>query len=113
MSEDIAAANDVDRITREITIDAPIEEVWEALSTDAGREGWLEPEEDRALAVEETDPPSRISWWWWLESDDEPARHVDVHVVSVPGGTRVTVTETQPAILPFARLSATLELVCV
>jgi uncharacterized protein YndB with AHSA1/START domain len=103
---------DNDSVTREVTIDAPVEDVWEAVSTDEGRERWLEPDPDRVLIVEETDAPSHITWWWWRESDDEPARHVDVNVVAVPdGGTRVTVTETQPAMLPVARLAANLELV--
>ena len=78
-----------------------------------GRERWLEPDGDRRLVVEDTEPPSRITWWWWNESDDEPARYVDVRIVAVPdGGTRVSVTETQPAIMPVARLAASFELVC-
>lgn len=103
---------DTDSLTREITIDAPIDDVWEAVSTDEGRERWLEPDPDRAIVVEETDAPCHISWWWWHESDDEPARHVDVHVFSVPDGTRVTVTESQPALLPVAQLAANFELIC-
>lgn len=100
-------------VTREITVDAPLEDVWEAVSTEAGRERWLEPDADRRLVVEQTMAPSHISWWWWNESDDEPARYVDVDVVAVPnGGTRVTVTETQPAMVPIARLQASMELVC-
>ncbi len=104
---------DAETVTREITINAPIEDVWEAVSTDQGREGWLEPDDDRRLVVEKTDPPSHISWWWWHESDDEPARQVDVRVVAVPDGTRVTVTEMQPALVPVARLAAGLEQVAV
>ncbi|HEX3616962.1 MAG TPA: hypothetical protein VHU61_10515 [Solirubrobacteraceae bacterium] len=104
---------ETDGVTREVTIDAPPEEVWEAVSTDEGRERWLEPDEHRRIVVERTMAPSHISWWWWNESDDEPARHVDIDVVANPdGGTRVTVTETQPAILPTARLAASFELVC-
>ena len=96
---------ETDNVTREVTIDAPLEDVWEAVSTDEGRERWLEPDDDRTLVVEEAEPPSHISWWWWHESDNEPARHVDVSVVAVPdGGTRVTVTETQPTMVPIAQL---------
>jgi uncharacterized protein YndB with AHSA1/START domain len=105
---------ETDNITREVTIDAPPEDVWEAISTDEGRERWLEPDGDRTIVVEETEPPSHITWWWWRESDTEPARHVDVSVIAVPdGGTRVTITETQPAMLPIARLLAIFEPVCV
>ena len=99
-------------VTREITIDAPLEDVWEAISTEQGREHWLEPDEDRRIVVEETRAPSHISWWWWQESDDEPARHVDVWIGEVPGsGTRVTVTESQPTLVPMARLKASMEMV--
>jgi uncharacterized protein YndB with AHSA1/START domain len=104
---------DSESVTREVTIDAPIEEVWEAFSTEDGRERWLEPDADRTLVVEEADAPSHISWWWWHESDSEPARHVDVSIVALPdGGSRVTVTETQPSLVPMARLAAAFELVC-
>ncbi|MDE3131734.1 MAG: hypothetical protein KGL16_11330 [Acidobacteriota bacterium] len=101
-------------VTREVTVEAPLEDVWEAVSTEEGRERWLEPDRDRRLVVEKAVPPSHIGWWWWHESDDEPARYVSVDVVAVPDrGTRVTVTETQPAMLPMARLAASLALVCV
>ncbi len=97
-------------VTHEITIDAPIEDVWEAFSTEAGRERWLEADNDRRLVVEQAQPPCRISWWWWQESDTEPARYVDVRIASVPDGTQVTVTESQPSLVPVARLAADFEL---
>jgi uncharacterized protein YndB with AHSA1/START domain len=103
---------ETESVTREITIDAPLEVVWEAVSTEEGRERWLEPEEDRRIVVERTMAPSHISWWWWNEGDDDPARHVDVDVVAVPDGTRVTVTESRPTMVPMARLAASFELVC-
>jgi uncharacterized protein YndB with AHSA1/START domain len=99
-------------LTREITIDAPGEDVWEAVSTEEGRERWLEPDPDRRIVVEEEQAPSHISWWWWRESDDEPARQVHVDVAAVPDGTRVIVTERQPAMVPMARLRASMEMVC-
>ncbi len=105
-------ATETDNVTHEITIDAPIEDVWEAVSTEQGRERWLEPDADRRLVVDREVPPSHISWWWWQESDDQPARRVDVDVVALPDGTHVTITETQPAMLPIARLAASFELVC-
>ena len=104
---------ETESVTREITIDAPLEEVWEAVSTDEGRERWLEPDADRRIVVERTLAPAHISWWWWRESDDEPARYVGVDVAAIPdGGTRVTVTESQPAMVPIASLRASMELVC-
>jgi hypothetical protein len=39
---------------------------------------------------------------------------VDVDIIAVPGGrTRVTVTESQPATVPIARLAASFDLVRV
>ena len=103
---------ETESVTREITVGSPLEDVWEAVSTEEGRERWLEPDEDRRLVVERTMAPSHISWWWWSESDDEPARYVDVDIVALPDGdTRVIVTESQPAMLPMARLAASFELV--
>ena len=105
-------STETESVTRQLTVDAPLEDVWEAVSTEEGRQGWLEPDEDRRLVVEKTLAPSHISWWWWHESDDEPARHVDIDVFAIPdGGTRVIVTETQPAMIPMARLAASFELV--
>lgn len=102
-----------DSITREVTVDAPLEDVWEAVSTDEGRNRWLEEDADRVLVVETTQAPTHISWWWWRESDGEPARHVDVQIAPAPDGTRVEITETLPAILPVASaLAASFQPVC-
>ena len=88
--------------TREIEIEAAPDEVWEALTTDEGRERWLD-EPDREILVESEDAPHRVVWWWWR--GDEPATQVEFLVVPVPDGTRVVVTERMPAV-PLARLAA-------
>jgi uncharacterized protein YndB with AHSA1/START domain len=93
-------------VTREIEIDAPVEEVWETLATEAGRERWLEPDPDRILIVESEQPPSRIAWWWW--SGETAATHVEIEVVDIPAGSRVIVTETLPASFPMARMASAL-----
>jgi uncharacterized protein YndB with AHSA1/START domain len=80
--------------TRAIEVEATPEEVWEALTTEEGRERWLEDERDREIHVEVADEPSRLVWWWW-STDEEPTR-VEFLVVAVPGGTRLLVTETIP-----------------
>lgn len=103
---------ETESVTREVTVDAPLEDVWEAVSTDEGRERWLEPDADRRIVVERTLAPSHISWWWWQESDDDPARHVEIDVVAVPDGTRVRVTESRPTMVPMARLAASFDPVC-
>ena len=95
---------------REVEIDATPEQVWEALVTEEGRETWL-AEPDRDVHIEVVQPPSRLVWWW--TGEDEPATRVEVQIVAVPAGTRVVVTESQPAFpisllaRSFARLRAT------
>ncbi len=97
-------------VRREVTIEVPPEEVWEALATEAGRERWLEPDPDRELLVETEQAPDRIVWWWWRE--DEAPRRVELLVVAAPAGSRVIVIESAPE-LPLARLQATLSLLAV
>ena len=89
-------------VRRETEVEATPEEVWEALSTEEGRERWLD-EPGREVVVEVADAPHRLVWWWW--EGDEPATRVEFLVVPAPAGTRVVVTETSPAV-PMARLAA-------
>lgn len=92
---------------REVDIEASPEEVWEALVTEEGRERWLDgPERD--VHIEVLDAPHRLVWWW--AGEDEPATRVEFLVVAAPSGTRVVVTESEPA-LPLARLAASFALV--
>jgi len=81
-------------LRREIEVEATPEEVWEALTTEEGRDGWLEEDAAREIQVELADEPSRLVWWWWR--DDEPPSRVEFLVVAVPAGARVVVTETVP-----------------
>lgn len=75
-------------VTREVVLDAPVAEVWEAL-TDPGRlEEWFsEDGEERELAIEEVEPGRRVTYTW----DDG---RVAIEVEEAGGGTRVLVTET-------------------
>ncbi len=93
-------------VTREVDVDADVESVWESVSTKEGRERWIESDEDRVLIVDEEQAPNRISWWWW--SSDEPATHVNVRVLAIPGGTRVTITESGPSSFPLTRMLASM-----
>jgi uncharacterized protein YndB with AHSA1/START domain len=88
---------------REIEVEATPAEVWEALTTEEGRDRWLEDDPSREIHVEVADEPSRLVWWWW--SGDEPATRVEFLVVAAPAGTRVLVTETVP-VFPVAALAA-------
>ena len=91
----------------EIEIEAGIDEVWDALATEEGRESWLGSEE-REIRVESADPPHRLVWWWW-EGDSEATR-VEFLVVPAVSGTRVVVIESAPSV-PLASLSARFALV--
>jgi uncharacterized protein YndB with AHSA1/START domain len=88
---------------REIEVEASPEEVWDALTTEEGRQRWLEEDPEREIHVEHSDAPSRLVWWWW--SGDEPATRVEFLVVAVPAGARIVVTETVPT-FPLATLAS-------
>jgi len=94
-------------VRREVEIEASPEEVWEALVTEQGRERWLD-EPDRDVHIEVLDAPHRLVWWW--AGEDEPATRVEFLVVAAPAGTRVVVTESEPA-FPLATLAASFALV--
>lgn len=83
------------QVRREIEIEAPPEEVWDALATEEGRDAWLEHEPGREVHVEVVEAPSRMVWWWW--NGDAPATRVELLVVAVPAGSRVVVTESVPS----------------
>ncbi len=86
----------------EIEIEATPEEVWDALVTEEGRQTWL-AEPDRDVHIEVVQAPSRLVWWW--TRDDEPSPRVEFQIVAVPAGTRVVVTESEPA-FPISLLAA-------
>ena len=94
--------------TRRIDIAAEPDEVWEALTTDEGRERWLEDDPGREIVIESEDAPNRLVWWWW-RGDEAPTR-VEFLVVPVETGTRVVVTERAPSV-PLARLARACALV--
>jgi len=93
----------MDQVRREVDIEAPPDEVWEALCTEDGREAWLEPDPQREIEVEAQEAPDRLVWWWW--HGDEQPRKVELQVIGVPWGSRVIVTETQP-VFPLPALCA-------
>ena len=92
-------------VTREVVLEAPVDEVWSALTDPERLEEWfandveleLEPGgegtfrwddgEERHAVVEEVDPERRFAFTW-----DES--HVSIELDEVDGGTRLVVTET-------------------
>lgn len=85
---------------RSIEIDAAPEEVWEAISTQEGREAWLD--DDRDVHVEAVEAPRRLVWWW---AEEERWTRVEVTLVPLVSTTRVVVRETAPS-FPLTALSS-------
>jgi uncharacterized protein YndB with AHSA1/START domain len=75
-------------VTREVVLDAPVEEVWEAVTDPDRLEEWFsEDGEARELVVEEVETGRRVAYTW------EEGR-VAIELEEADGGTRVVVTET-------------------
>jgi uncharacterized protein YndB with AHSA1/START domain len=99
-------------VTRDVVLDAPPEQVWEALTDEAALSEWLAPEveldaqpggevvcrfedgEERRGEVELVEEAERLAFHWWRE-DRGPSR-VEFVLDAVADGTRLTVTETRP-----------------
>ena len=94
-------------VRREVEVEAPPEDVWDALASEEGRERWLD-EPDRQIVVEHAEEPHRLVWSWSREGE-QPTR-VEFLIVAAPAGARVIVTESAP-FLPLATLAASFALV--
>jgi uncharacterized protein YndB with AHSA1/START domain len=97
-----------DRIERELSLPAPAQEVWDAVTGD----GWLADEVELVLEpggdarfrsedllktgwVEHASEPSRLAFWW--AADGEPATRVELTLDEVEDErTRLRVVETRP-----------------
>ena len=75
-------------VTREVVLEAPVEEVWDALTDPERLEEWFaEDGEERQLVVVEVETARRVVYTW------EEGR-VAIELEEVGAGTRVVVTET-------------------
>ena len=75
-------------VTREVVLEAPLDEVWDALTDPAQLEEWFsEDGEERELVVEEVETGRRVAYTW------EEGR-VAIELEEVDAGTRVVVVET-------------------
>jgi len=97
------------QVEREIELDAPPDEVWEALTEPEQLEEWFANEVDfdverggtfrwddgdvRHAVVEEADPGRHLRIRWW-EPGGAGESEVSITLVGVPAGTRLVVTET-------------------
>jgi uncharacterized protein YndB with AHSA1/START domain len=94
----------IDRIERELELDAPVEDVWDAVTSD----GFIADEVeldlqpggearigDRNGWVEEALAPARLTFWW--ADGDEPASRVELTLDPLDEDrTRLRVIETRP-----------------
>jgi uncharacterized protein YndB with AHSA1/START domain len=96
-------------VEREVLLEAPPDEVWEALTDPAQLEEWFANDVDfdverggvfrwddgdlRYAVVEEADPARRLAIRWWDATGGEESEVVFT-LVAVPEGTRLVVTET-------------------
>ena len=96
-------------VEREVLLDAPPSEVWEALTDAEQLEGWFANDVDfdldrggvfrwddgevRHAVVEEVDVERRLAIRWW-DPEGTDASEVTFTLVAVPTGTRLLVTET-------------------
>jgi len=75
-------------VTREVVLEAPLDEVWEAVTDPDQVDEWFsEDGVERELVVEEVETGRRVDYTW-----EEGA--VAIELEEVGDGTRVVVTET-------------------
>ncbi len=96
-----------DKVERELLVEAPPEQVWEAMTGD----GWLADEVELDLRpggdaqfrsqhqtkvgwIEDVSAPERLTFWW--SADGEPATRVELTLTREDGLTRLRVLETRP-----------------
>jgi uncharacterized protein YndB with AHSA1/START domain len=96
-----------ERIERELVVEAPPEEVWQAVTGD----GWLADEVQLDLTpggdalfrtdegvktgwVEDVATSERLAFWWGV--DGEPATRVELTLFEEGEATRLRVVETRP-----------------
>ena len=84
-------------VARDITLPVEPDEAWDALTDPELLEQWF-GDGQREAVVEEAEPGERLVFWWWEEG--EPGSRVELRLVAVPAGTRVSVREAPVG--PFA-----------
>ena len=99
-------------VHRAVDLDAPPEEVWDAVTRPERLADWLEAGEvafvaepgaparfvgvdgeERVAVVEDVVPERRLAFRWWPEGHGDAASRVELDLVPTPGGTRLTVVE--------------------
>jgi uncharacterized protein YndB with AHSA1/START domain len=105
-------------VVREAVLQAPADEVWEALTDPAQLAAWfggdlrIDPRpggrtsyrgddgEVRIGAVREAEPGRRLSFDWWAPHEGQAgASRVEFDLEEVDGGTHLTVIESRPTVV--------------
>lgn len=77
-------------VTREVTVDAPVEEVWTAITDDEARSAWLGDDgADRVVEVEHAVEGEHITWTWWAP-EEGPGTASTVTITLLPHGDGTT-----------------------
>ena len=87
-------------VARDIILPVDADEAWEALTDPELLAEWLG--EEREAVLEEAEPGERLVFWWCEQG--EPGSRVELRLVPVDGGTRVSVTEAPVG--PYALAAA-------
>src|SRR3954470_22574346 len=111
----------METISRQVTLPTDLDETWGLLTPPALTRDWLGAEVDldlvvgapgtivdhdgtrRHLVVDRVLDGERIAWRWWTD-DERATTRVEITLLPVEDGTRVTVTEAVAA--PAARSQA-------
>lgn len=102
-----------------IDLDASVDEVWRAVSSGTGLAGWLgdgamidarvgggleAPDvvsgRPRKGLVDRVEPGERLDFRWWVADRPEVVSTVSIRLAEIDGGTRLTVTESIPTVVP-------------
>lgn len=99
-------------VRRSVTVDAPVDDVWEVVIDDDERTGWfggpteLTPEVGapahftgpdgtrRSARIDSVLPGRHLGWTWWGDDDDGATSRVTIDLTPSPTGTRIDVVET-------------------
>ncbi|MBI2704468.1 MAG: SRPBCC domain-containing protein [Actinobacteria bacterium] len=112
------------QVEHAVSVEAPPEEVWSALTDDGELSSWLGDHAEidpvpggegqvvdddgvlRRIRVDEVEEGRSIRWTWWPEPSEDDATSVEITIVPDGGGSEVRVVETAPVASASAEWSS-------
>ncbi len=76
-------------VERSIQLDAPSEDVWDALPA------LFDDDQDRVSVIDELELGRRVAFWWTSTTGDDPASYVEIELERSAVGTMIRVRETR------------------